>query len=169
MSRELLFAQFVEATYARLVAFLVRQVGDREAAADVAQAVYHAAFLRPDFDPSRPDAFGFLRRKARWLVQDHRRRRARDPGRLPAELPDRKGGRPDQLMGLEELRERVWDGVGRLSAPHRAIVVRHLRGMSHGQIAADLGLPVQVVYRRFHQAKAILRHLLSQGGRRLPS
>jgi DNA-directed RNA polymerase specialized sigma24 family protein len=39
-------------------------------------------------------------------------------------------------------------------------MTHHLAGLDHHQIADRLGLPVELVYGRFHRAKATLRRFL---------
>src|SRR5439155_1183095 len=83
---------------------------------------------------------------------------------LPDYLADPRAVRPEEILEREEVRTRVRRGVARLPEKFRAVMARHLDGMDHGQIAADLRLPIKVVYRRFHQGKAALRHILQQDG-----
>jgi RNA polymerase sigma factor (sigma-70 family) len=128
---------------------------------------------RPDFDPSRPDAVGYLKQAALWRLRDERRRSAHQPGPLPAQLLDPSANDPHQALEREETRERVRRGVDRLPEEQWAVLVRRLSGMGHEQTAADLGVPIAVVYRRFHEANAALRRILEgdartglRGGRR---
>jgi RNA polymerase sigma factor (sigma-70 family) len=152
--------QFAQTTYPALLAFLLRLVRNRVVAEDLAQTAYEVAFRNKRFDPTRADALGFLKKKASWLVQDYRRRQTRAPKSLPANLLDTGTAQPDQSLALKEAQDRLRRAVARLPTPEHAVVVRHLDGMNHEQIAAELRLPLTVVYRRFHSAKAILRGLL---------
>src|SRR4051794_15742684 len=96
---------FVRATYHILLAFLLRLVRDRATAEDLTQATYERVFRHPDFDPSRIDAVGFLKQRARWLVQDHCRRSHQDWKALPAHLIDPRMISPDQSLEREEIRK----------------------------------------------------------------
>ncbi len=164
MTPESLRDQFVRATYHSLLAFVLRMVRDSATAEDIAQTAYEQVFRDPTFDPSRPDAVGFLKQNARWRAQEHRRQSRRKPGSLPAGLSDSGAGQPDQTMEREEVRQRVGRAVDQLPAAQRVIMVRHLSGMEHEQVAADLQLPVKLVYSRFHNGKAALRRLLENDG-----
>lgn len=152
--------EFFLASYARLLAFLLRQVRDRSTAEDIAQSAYEGVFRDPHFDPRRTDAFGYLRKKSLWLLQDERRKRVCAPEMLPAGLADARGLEPLQAIVQEEERARVRAAVARLPEAQQSVVVRYLAGMDHESIATELGIPVTVVYRRFHASKAALRRLL---------
>jgi RNA polymerase sigma factor (sigma-70 family) len=151
--------QFVEATYRVVLAFLLRLVRNRLTAEDLTQATYEAVFRRADFDASRRDALGFLKKRARWVLADHRRKQGFDLEMLPADLVDPRAGDPARALETEELRQRVRRGVARLPKAHQAVMVRHLDGMDHQQIASELHLSPATVYKRFHNAKVRLRRL----------
>jgi RNA polymerase sigma factor (sigma-70 family) len=154
---------FLCTTYRVLLASLSHRARDQATAEDIVQTTYALVLGHPDFDPGRPGAVGFLKRKALWLLQDHQRRAARAPGPLPDHMADQRDTSPEQALEREETREHLWRLVGHLSRAHHAVMVRHLRGMAHCQIAADLRLPTKTVYRLFHQAKAALRRLIVEG------
>lgn len=159
------FAQFVEATAPALRRFFRKRVGDDGEADDLAQTAYEVLLRHPLFNPSHPGAVGFLRRKARWLVLDHWRRAARAPQQLPTDLPHRDTAETGLELETGDLRARVQRAVAALPGPQREIVLRHLQGRSHSEIAADLALPIHTVYGRFHQAKMTLRRALCSAAR----
>jgi RNA polymerase sigma-70 factor (ECF subfamily) len=161
MNQEQLRRDFVDVAYRTLLAFVGRLVGDRPTAEDITHDTFLAALGQPDFDPCRGvAAIKYLKTKARWLVQDHHRRSGRIRGSA-ADLADRGADLPEQAAEREETREQVRRGVAGLSEDHQEVVVRHLAGMGHEQIAADLKIPIKVVYRRFHAAKWALRRVLA--------
>jgi RNA polymerase sigma factor (sigma-70 family) len=166
MNQEQVRRDFFIASYGILLSFVLRLVRDRPTAEDITQGALMAVLSQPAFDPDRgPASVSYLKRKARWLVRDHHRRLARGLEPLPADLVERRPSLPNQALEREELRERVRRGVALLPEAQREVVGRHLSGMDHEQIAADLRVPVAVVYRRFHAAKGALRRLL-EGARR---
>jgi RNA polymerase sigma factor (sigma-70 family) len=145
----------------RYVLTLIRDFADAE---DVAHEAVKSALANPDFDPDRDDNFGFVKQKVVWLVRDRGRRLAKSPKSLPADLIDHRSDLPAQALERHETCDRVRRAVARLSEALQEVILRHLRGMSHEQVAADLDLPVRTVYVRFHHAKAALRRCLEEGG-----
>jgi RNA polymerase sigma factor (sigma-70 family) len=152
---------FSPAAYGCLLALVLRLVRDRSTAEDVLQAALLAVLGNEAFDPTRGlAALAFIRRKVRWSVRDHYRRRAKALAPLPAGLADWRASEPHQALERAEVQEQVRHGIGGLPEVQREVMVRHLAGMNHDQIAAELGVPIQVVYRRFHAGKGNLRRLL---------
>lgn len=156
--------QFVEGTFRPLFLRVRRQVGDPDVALDIVQTGYACVFARPDFDPSRPDASGFLWRKVGWLVQQHHRDRAHRADPLSLERPDPREPSPESAAATTELRALVRQAVERLDPRQQEVLSRWLAGMTHQETAADLSLPLERVYSLFAQAKRILRRQL-QGER----
>lgn len=165
MNADMILRQFVLATYPILFATLLRWVRNHATAEDLTQTTYQVVLRYPGFDPSRPEAVAFLTQQGRWLAQDHyRRQQSRSPDPLPDHLADPYGDQPDQIMARDEVRDRVRRGVALLPEVQRAVMVRHLDGMDHKAIAADLQVPIKVVYRNFHHGKAALRRILEKDG-----
>src|SRR4051794_39664684 len=103
MSSEGIRQDFVRATYHILLAFLLRLVRNRATAEDLTQTTYERVFRHPDFDPSRIDAVGFLKQRARWLVQDYRRQSQQDWKALPAHLVDPRMIPLDHALEREDI------------------------------------------------------------------
>jgi RNA polymerase sigma factor (sigma-70 family) len=87
----------------------------------------------------------------RWLRQ------------LRAETPDagrdraRDGAGPDELAELADLAARVRAAVAGLADGQReAVLLFYLQGLSHREVAAELGVSVGAVKSRLHQARAAL-------------
>jgi RNA polymerase sigma-70 factor (ECF subfamily) len=71
--------------------------------------------------------------------------------------------------GAEEARADVHDGVMRLSPDHRvALVLHYWEGLSYGQMATFLGVPVGTDMSRLHRARAALRRVLEHPGEGAP-
>jgi DNA-directed RNA polymerase specialized sigma24 family protein len=98
--------QFIRAAHDVMLAFLMRRLGNRHTAEDLAQQAL-LAVLHPDFDPSRDDAIGFVKQRARWLVQEQHRRPVPVPRSLHPELIDPRAASPDQALELAEHRDRA--------------------------------------------------------------
>ncbi len=156
--------------YVRAVraAYLVTR--DRPLAEDVAQAAFVKAYERiAQFDPSRPFAPWFLR----IVVNDAAKSAARrerdlslnyvpqgDVGSLSDLLPD-PGAGPEELAEQSEVRQAVWDAMGRLSPTQREVVVlRYYLDMKEATVADRIGSPLGTVKRRLHHARLRLRALL---------
>lgn len=90
------FACLTAATARHLSAFLLPLVRDRGTADELTQSTFAEVLAHPGFDANRPDSIGFLKQKARWLVQDHYRRQQRTPQALPAGLTDHRAAQPDE-------------------------------------------------------------------------
>src|SRR5262249_30959174 len=147
-----------------LLRYVLTLIRDFAAAEDVAHEAVKSALANPDFDPDRDDSFGYVKQKALWLVRDRGRLLAKQPKSLPPDLIDHRSDLPAQALERHETCDRVRRAVARLSEAHKEVILRHLRGMSHEQVAADLDLPVRTVYKRYHHAKAALRRRLEEGG-----
>jgi RNA polymerase sigma factor (sigma-70 family) len=151
---------FFQATRGPLRAYVRRRVRDRWEQEEVVQAACAGAFLDPTFDAGRPDAFGFVKKRAGWLVKDHGRQQRRGPAPLPAFLTDRRAERPGDALERLEVQAAVRRAVSGLPAGYRSVLLLHLEGLDHAEAAARLRVPVKVFYLRFHRAKAALRRLL---------
>src|SRR5262245_39841783 len=117
---------FVLRTYPALLLMILRRVRDRAPAEDLAQSAYEAVPRHPDFDPSRPDALGYIRRRAHWLIQTRWRQTGRNVAALPVQVADPRAGQPDQALEHEEARARVRRGVAKLPESYRDVMTRHL-------------------------------------------
>lgn len=147
--------KLVIATYQRLLNTVTKWTCNYDVTQDIVQETYKTVFECPEFDPNRPDAFGFLRQKAYWLWKSHCRRQPIN--RLPDDFPDPLA---DRKLEMVEMQEVIHLAVTELPETTRDVVSRYLAGMPHAEIATDMGLPITKVYGLFHQAKANLRQIL---------
>lgn len=87
----------------------------------------------------------------RWLHQAHAERVASCPA-LAAPDPG-----PEELAELSELAAAVRAAVAQLAAGQReAVLLFYLQGLSHREVAAELGISVGAVKARLHQARGAL-------------
>jgi RNA polymerase sigma factor (sigma-70 family) len=125
-------------------------------AADVVQEAAIAAMT--DLDRLRsPDRFGAwfcgiaLNVSRRWLRQLG--------AEVPAVLADRESGEPGPAEAAEiaDLARRVRGAIDQLPAGQReAVLLFYLQGLSHLEVAAELGISRGAVKARLHQARAAL-------------
>ncbi len=133
-------------------------VGNREDALDISQEAFVKAYRAiRRFDPDRP-FFPWFYRILRNLGFDRiRRRRTRRREALPPDLAD-PGPGPEVLARRDEVKERVWAAIHRLSERDREILVlRHFQHMSYREIAAALAIPQGTVMSRLFHARSRLR------------
>jgi len=140
---------------------------DRQLADEATQETFMRAWRASDrYDPSRPLA-PWLLTIARRTALDVIRRESR---------PTRGGHEPERDVPLHVPGiERAWEtwevksALNRLPADERDVVwFAHFHGMSHPQIADQLGVPVGTVKSRSHRAHkrlaSLLSHMISEGG-----
>jgi RNA polymerase sigma factor (sigma-70 family) len=165
MDREQAVNQFVLASYGIVHAILLRRVGDRQAAEDLAQEAFLTVLRHGDFRPERPDALGFVLRAALWLARDRSRRLTRAPKPLSFDLADPHTGGPVQALEQEEDLDRVRrllaEALGTLPGRDREMVLGfYARGRSVADLAQPLGLARQTVRAALSRSKkAILTFL----------
>jgi RNA polymerase sigma factor (sigma-70 family) len=133
-----------------------RVLGSAELARDAAQEAAIAAMT----DLSRlrsPDRFGAwfcgiaLNVSRRW----QRQLRTEIPLGIGEHRSEQPG--PDEVAEAAELRARVRGAVAALPAGQRAAVwLFYLQGLSHREVAAELGISIGAVKARLHQARAAL-------------
>lgn len=139
-----------------------RVLGSPELACDAAQEAAIAAMT--DLDRLRtPERFGAwfcgitLNVARRWL----RQLRAELPG-LPADQPSSAPG-PAEMAESADTSARIRDAIGALPNGQRdAVQLFYLLGLSHSEVAGELGVSVGAVKSRLHQARAGLAPRLAQ-------
>lgn len=151
---------------AAAVAYAV--TGNAEAARDLVQDSFAEAYLSLRRLRSRTRfaawVAGIVRRKAISWVRARARSRIEAAGLHEAfveSAPAPEASGADELEALEETRRRVLLAVRGLPPGYREVVVlRCLRGRSHAEICACLGVSAAAVDKRLTRAKAMLREAL---------
>jgi RNA polymerase sigma-70 factor (ECF subfamily) len=143
--------------HGKLLDFALRQLRDREAAADVAQAALVRAFeSAARFDAGKATFRTWLYTIALNLVrEDFRRKLRRNETSLSdlAETADSAGLPEDQAVANE-----LWDDVGRLREEHSvALVLRFRHELSYDEIADVMNVPAGTVRSWVHYALKSLR------------
>ena len=150
------FAELVRRHQATATALAARLLGSEDLARDAVQEAVVAAMTGLDRLRS-PDRFGpwfcgiTLNVARRWLRQLR--------SEWPAARPDRArdGAGPDELAELADLAARVRAAIAGLADGQReAVLLFYLQGLSHREVAAELGISVGAVKARLHQARAAL-------------
>jgi len=154
-----------------LYRYLVRRLGPDEAEAMVGDIFRIAFERRGAYDLSRPTARPWLYGIATNLVAKHRRgeaRRLRAVARLAAQrvpaidIADRVSVEVD----AGDIWPRVVDAVTALPEPERDALMLHVwEGLSYGDVADALGVPIGTVRSRLHRARQRLRELAAANGR----
>ncbi|HEY3955756.1 MAG TPA: bifunctional nuclease domain-containing protein [Streptosporangiaceae bacterium] len=143
------------------VLLAARVLGSAELARDAAQEAAVAAMT--DLGRLRsPERFGAwfcgiaLNVARRW----RRQLRLEVPG-APADLVSASPG-PAELAEAADMAARVRDAVTALAAGQQhAVLLFYLQGLSHREVAAELGISVGAVKSRLHQARAALEPVLA--------
>jgi hypothetical protein len=156
------FAELVHRHQHMATALAARVLGSEDLARDAVQEAVVSAMTGLDRLRS-PDRFGpwfcgiALNVSRRWLRQLRAERpREADPDQIPA------GARPDELAELADLAARVRAAIASLADGQRdAVFLFYLQGLSHREVAAELGVSVGAVKARLHQARAALAPRLS--------
>jgi RNA polymerase sigma factor (sigma-70 family) len=138
------------------VALATRVLGSADLGRDAVQEATVAAMSGLDQLRSA-DRFGAwfcgitLNVARRWLRQLRAELRARLPDQASAEPG------PQELAELAELTAAVRAAVAQLAAGQReAVLLFYLQGLTHREVAAELGISVGAVKARLHQARAAL-------------
>jgi RNA polymerase sigma-70 factor (ECF subfamily) len=156
-------------------------VRDPALAEDVVQAAFLRAYDRiGQFDPARPFAPWFLRsvvnaaikagvRQARHVSLDAPAKPGdAEPLTLADLLADPAPG-PETEAETAELRQAVWEALGRLSPAERgAVVARYYLGRSERELAAETHTPLGTLKWRLHAARERLRAWLAPAAPREP-
>jgi RNA polymerase sigma factor (sigma-70 family) len=151
----------LEALYRRMrvqvFAVALAVTGDRGTAEDVMQDTFVRVYSgAPGYRPEAR-ARAWVLTIARHLAVDAVRRRTREPVSEIADGAAAPAGEPDRI------RLDLVNALLQLGQVDRQIVVLHdLAGLTHAQVAAELGLPAGTVRWRYRVALARLRPLVAE-------
>lgn len=147
----------------QLLRFLTRSLGEQAEAQDLAQEVF-LRILRIDEPDLIQHPRAYLYRVAINVIQEWRMRNQRFPLQDDQDLdqiPDLH--EPAADLEADEQAARVNAAVARLPALYRAVLkLRVTQGMTHNEVAAQLGLSPRMVKRYVIKAYARLRELLGE-------
>jgi len=159
--------EFYELYGGMVLGLLVKMLGSRAEAEETLQEVFVELWRRAaEYDRSRGNVVAWVITIARCRALDAIRARSRRSGDRQSELKDKdvlvtEGGRPDVLVSSTRWHQALRQAFQRLSADQRAVLeLSYFQGMSHGEIAQTLGLPVGTVKSRILAGMRSMRSLL---------
>lgn len=178
---EAAFNAFVLRYQERVFRILLRMLGDRAEAEDLAQEVFISIFkaiesFRGDSQLSTwvyRVASNHCRNRLKYLAR--RRQKQMDDFDEDAAFnaqgstaPDRPG-MPDRLLEARQTERLLEEGLSRLDDEQRELVVlREIEHLSYEEIMAITGLPEGTVKSRLHRARTALREHLERRERGRP-
>jgi RNA polymerase sigma-70 factor (ECF subfamily) len=150
-----------------VLALLMKMLGSRAEAEEILQEVFVELWRRaPQYDSSRGSVVAWVVTVARCRALDALRARSRRQGDRQSEYSEgdvlaTESGRPDVLVSSTRWHQALRQAFQRLSAEQRAVLeLSYFQGMSHGQIADTLGLPVGTVKSRILAGMRSMRTML---------
>ena len=168
------FRSLVERYQRGVLSLIVRIVGNREDAEDVAQETFVKAFTRLDtFDPTYKFS-NWLFKIAHNTALDALRKRGAIPSVVEVggegegddpwvRVADTRAQAPDEAAAMAEFRGDVEEALARLRPEFREVVVlRHLEGRAYEDIAQIMDLPLGTVKTFLFRARRELAGMLPQ-------
>jgi RNA polymerase sigma-70 factor, ECF subfamily len=150
--------------HGKLLDFVLRQIGNRETSADIAQAAFVKAFeSAPGFDAKKASFKTWLYTITLNLVREEFRRRLRSRETPILDLDEQAETTGSaETQALEKVFSTdLWKQVSRLREEHRvALVLRFRQGLSYDEIAEVMSAPSGTVKSWVHYALASLKKLL---------
>jgi RNA polymerase sigma-70 factor, ECF subfamily len=157
------FAVLVRAHQHSVYTLALRLTEDRELAADVAQETLIRAWRGlPGFRGEASLSTWLYRITANTAATHRRRVRRHLPLEYLDETPSPPGLHDPEAAGEQgELRIRLNAALRALTPPlRRVVVLKHIYGWSHGEIAESLGISVTAAKVRLHRAHRRLQRVL---------
>jgi RNA polymerase sigma-70 factor (ECF subfamily) len=159
------FAALVTRYRTRVFGMIVRTIGDRGRAEDLAQDVFLRIHRGLAYFQNRSKFSTWVYRITMNACLEERQRPTRievpvdEPG--DADHAPREFGIVDAAFDRVELRERLSKALAKLPANYRLLVAAHyLRDVPYEELAEMFGLPLGTVKTHLHRAKRQLREIL---------
>lgn len=151
--------------YERTVAFL-RRLGV-EAPRDLAQDAFIRVF-RSMASYRKEAEWGYIEQTARRLAvnsfRDRHARKRDENMTFPIDgvgpIVDRRGHSPEAEVIRRNETQRLYEGIRRLTAKHQEVLLHQLSGFSYEEIAQLVGISVEAVKSRLHEARNELRGVM---------
>jgi len=156
------FSRLVERHHRRVFNTACRMLGDREAAADLTQDTFLAAWRALGGFEERSRFSTWITRIAMNRCRNALRAFAvARTGPLLVDPPTDPARGPEAVVGDRELASHLERALGRIDPGHREILIlREIEGLSYDELAEILDLEAGTVKSRLHRARAALRELL---------
>jgi len=159
---ELAFNEVVELHGDKVFSLVLRMVGTRAEAEDIAQEVFVTVF-------KSIDSFRGESKLSTWILRiaaNHSKNRIKYLSRRPTESEDVQNaaaaaGAPDALLEAAQTDRLMQDAIAELDEDHRLVVVlRDIEDLSYEEICEITGLPDGTVKSRLHRARMALKDLV---------
>ncbi len=169
------FTELVRLYQGRVFNVVLRMLGSRAEAEDVAQEVFVSVFRHIDSFRGDSSLSTWLYRVAtnhcKNRLKYHQRRFAGRTGPLDG-VPEGalQAGTataprvqpPDKVLQGYEVQEAIRRGIAQLEEDHRVLIVlRDIQGLSYQQITEVTGLPIGTVKSRLHRARMALKEFIA--------
>lgn len=161
------FDELVRRTYVDTYTLAVRLTGNEEDARDVVQETYLRAWK--SLKRFRGDAafttwlYRITANTSFTLVDRRRRRRTSPIEDVPEQVDTRVEARTEDLVGATLGLSELAESLDRLSPSLRSLVIlKDVYGLSHEEIAEDLGISVSAAKVRLHRGRKRLREMLDE-------
>lgn len=145
-------------------------VGNREDALDLSQEAFVRAYRNIKYvKPGRKFFPWFYQILKNLCISHLRKNRYRKASSLDNDNCPETEARsdcfsPEVVAGRNEMKDRVWQAIGRLEEKHREVIIlRHFQNMSYEQIAEALHCNKGTVTSRLYYARKKLEELLGSG------
>jgi len=155
----------VDAYARRIFSMAYQFCGSREEAEDRTQEVFlklHGAL--PKYDFGKNFTAWLLTLTKNHLIDEYRRTKVEKTQRDEFDervLSQAAANGPEESLVVKETKALVWEGLDRLSADMRMVIIlRDLQGQSYEEIADVLGLPLGTVKSRVNRARLQLARVL---------
>ncbi|HUV10326.1 MAG TPA: RNA polymerase sigma factor [Acidimicrobiia bacterium] len=161
------FDELVRRTYVDTYTLAVRLTGNEEDARDVVQETYLRAWKglkRFRGDAAFTTWLYRITANASFTFVDRRRRRRTSPiDDVPEQIDTRVEARTEDLVGATLGLSELAESLDRLSPSLRSLVIlKDVYGLSHEEIAEDLGISVSAAKVRLHRGRKHLREMLDE-------
>lgn len=159
-------AEFYDATCTQAFGLALRIVGNRTAAEDVLEDVYVQIWRQADrYAPERGSPLAWLMMITRTRSLDHVRARAANPVKSSplAEAVDLASteSSPEERSAAAEWHAPIHAALADLPREQREVIdLAYFDGLSHSEIAEQLGVPVGTVKTRMRLGMSKLRDVL---------
>jgi len=150
--------------------FILRTVGDRDAARDLCQKTFIRAYrsLRSLRDPQKFTAW--IYQVARNICRDEARTRQhvsldalRETDPSAADLPDESIAHPDAHLHTQDTRELIQRALQALPEEQRVIIImKTYQGLKFTEIADALKIPVNTVKSRMYYGLTALKNIFER-------
>ena len=160
-------ARLMDHCWSDLVRYAARQVGDVDMARDIAQETFIQIWERRRAWRPRGSARAYLYRIARNLVIDEKRKQAVRRRFLASRSarPAARVATPDQVLDAKLLTEVFEAAVASLPDRRREVFeLVFMRGLSHADAAAVMGLSPQTVANQMSAALRTVRKAVADSG-----